>query len=491
MAQVDLSLSRKVQKDSGKAEILIKFYNGSQFCLRAKSEVFINPEFFHYYVDRRMTEKSGVRIPDNVITATMAKAAKAGYVLRSSGEIVTKDRRVKTPEVKEHEKQSERIDGIRKSILDSYENADKDSIKGDWLKLIVERFNHPEKFKPESISKPTFVELVEEYLSKKQFSYDHTKAIKVLVRDVARYQGFVRATDKKRKDFVFDVDKVTREDIEDFFDYLRNERDLSVEYPELFKGLLKDNPIGKRQRSKLVVRGDNTIVKLAKKLKALFVWLYESGKTTNRPFEGIKIGSEKFGTPYYISIDERNKIAETDCGTNALNVQRDIFVFHCFVGCRVGDLIKLTEKNIENGILVYTPHKTKDDDESVQARIPLHPKAVELMKKYKGIDMKGRLFPFISPQKYNVAIKSIFALAGITRNVEVRNPKTGESEIKPINEIASSHLARRTFVGNAYFKVSDPNIICKMSGHVEGSRAFTRYRKIEDSTLKDVINQLG
>lgn len=173
-------------------------------------------------------------------------------------------------------------------------------------------------------------------------------------------------------------------------------------------------------------------------------------------------------------------------------MQRDIFVFQCFVGCRVGDLIKLTEDNVVNGVLVYAPHKTKDEGEqTLQARVPLHPRAVELLEKYKGCAPDGRLFPFITPQKYNEAIKAIFTKVGITRNVVVRNPKTGENEIKPINEIASSHLARRTFVGNAYFKVSDPNIIGKMSGHVEGSKAFSRYRKIEDSTLLDVVNQLG
>lgn len=51
--------------------------------------------------------------------------------------------------------------------------------------------------------------------------------------------------------------------------------------------------------------------------------------------------------------------------------------------------------------------------------------------------------------------------------------------------------ARRTFIGNAYFKVQDPNLIGKMSGHVEGSSAFTRYRKIEDATLKEVIDLMG
>lgn len=158
----------------------------------------------------------------------------------------------------------------------------------------------------------------------------------------------------------------------------------------------------------------------------------------------------------------------------------------------MSDLIKLTERNISDGILTYTPHKTKDDGvQSVQARVPLHPNAAALIEKYRGQDSQGRLFPFISTQKYNDAIKDIFTVADITRSVEVRDSKTGEIELRPINRIASSHLARRTFVGNAYKYVSDPNIIGKMSGHVEGSKAFSRYRNIEDETLADVINRIG
>jgi integrase len=157
------------------------------------------------------------------------------------------------------------------------------------------------------------------------------------------------------------------------------------------------------------------------------------------------------------------------------------------VGCRVGDLMKLTSKNIYDNILIYTPHKTKDDGNNGQARVPLLTKALELIEKYKGFDPEGRLFPFISPQKYNDAIKTIFTRVGITRFVEVRNAKTGEDEIRPINEVASSHLARRTFIGNAYLRVQDPNLIGKMSGHTNGSRAFSRYRNIEDETLKNIV----
>lgn len=111
-------------------------------------------------------------------------------------------------------------------------------------------------------------------------------------------------------------------------DYLRNEKELSEEYPVIFEKLLKQYPIGvKKGQTKLVTRGDNTIVKLTKKLKAFFVWLYESDKTKNRPFDGIKIGSEKFGTPYYISISERNEIAEYDFQAASVWRLREIFLY--------------------------------------------------------------------------------------------------------------------------------------------------------------------
>lgn len=455
MATIYQRLSKRVCTETGMAEILIRLRNGKDYDLMAKSGIFVTANNFR------------------------------------NGEIVVNRRKVGN-DVQYHEYQLKKMNELCVYIMSKVSDTPKEQINSVWFKEVVDRFNHPEKYAPKVEAKKSFYELAEEYLEKKDFSIDHTKAIRVLVRDVARYEGFRRATEDK--DFSFDVDKVTRTDIEDFLDYLRNEKSLSEEYPKIFQKLLKSYPIGvKRGQCKLVVRGDNTLVKLTKKLKAFFVWLYEADKTKNRPFDGIKIGSEKFGTPYYITIEERNAIADFDfSGSKSLEVQRDIFVFQCFVGCRVGDLIKLTEDNIINGVLVYAPHKTKDEgDQTLQARVPLHPKAVELIEKYKGSVPDGRLFPFITPQKYNDAIKEIFTEVGINRNVVIRDPKTGENEIRPINEIASSHLARRTFVGNAYFKVSDPNIIGKMSGHVEGSKAFSRYRKIEDSTLLDIINQIG
>ena len=85
--------------------------------------------------------------------------------------------------------------------------------------------------------------------------------------------------------------------------------------------------------------------------------------------------------------------------------------------------------------------------------------------------------------------------AGIERMVTVRNPVTGKNEQKCIADVASSHLARhlarRTFVGNLYKQVKDPNLVGKLSGHKEGSRAFARYRDIDDDMVREMTDLLG
>ena len=49
-------------------------------------------------------------------------------------------------------------------------------------------------------------------------------------------------------------------------------------------------------------------------------------------------------------------------------------------------------------------------------------------------------------------------------------------------------IASSTFIGNLYKKVKDPNIIASMSGHIEGSKAFARYRQIDDDIKQSVID---
>jgi len=62
---------------------------------------------------------------------------------------------------------------------------------------------------------------------------------------------------------------------------------------------------------------------------------------------------------------------------------------------------------------------------------------------------------------------------------------------RPLYEVASSHTARKTFVGNLYKKVPDPNLIASMSGHSEGSKAFARYRRIDDEMKEKLIETIN
>ena len=51
-------------------------------------------------------------------------------------------------------------------------------------------------------------------------------------------------------------------------------------------------------------------------------------------------------------------------------------------------------------------------------------------------------------------------------------------------------MARRTFIGNIYKKVKDPNLIASLTGHTEGSKAFCRYRDIDTEMKKELVGLL-
>lgn len=512
MSNFDLKLSSRIDETTHRSEILLRFHCGRNIDFRVKSGLYIQQNHFRYFVNRDATSKKGIDIPDKVTSATKEIAEAKGYVLKMYGEVVITERLI-TPDVKYDQEQNKQLEAMQIAIMDAYKQEEKETIDAKWLEKVVYKFHHPDK-RVSSISRrgkrqKSIYDLSEEYLEIKRFSYDHTKAFRVLVRDLARYEAFKNKV--LREKFAWNIDKITRKDIEDFENYLRNEKTLSEKYPKQFESIFEQYPVEinvVHTFTKLQNRGENTIVKLKKKFKAFMQWLYETERTSNRPFDGIKIGTEKYGVPFYLTKEERNLLAEADISAlweglededkklcskfplKTLEVQRDIFVFQCLVGCRVGDLCTLTSKNITDGILEYVPSKTSDEDAPVKPRIPLNPCALKLVAKYNGVDKDGRLFPFISPQKYNDAIKAILMICGITRIVPVRNSTTGETEMKRICDVASSHMARRTFVGAAYKAVRDPNIVGKMSGHVEGSRAFNRYRQIDDDILKQTISEI-
>ena len=154
----------------------------------------------------------------------------------------------------------------------------------------------------------------------------------------------------------------------------------------------------------------------------------------------------------------------------------------------MGDLYKLTRKNLVNGVLEYVQEKTRSHNPRT-IRVPLNGVAKTILEHYKDYD-GDTLLPFISEQKYNQSIKEAFKLAGLDRIVTVLNPLTRESEQKYLYEVATTHMARKTFIGNMYKKVKDPDLVSSVSGHKEGSKAFRRYREIDDEMKQELVHLL-
>ena len=180
-------------------------------------------------------------------------------------------------------------------------------------------------------------------------------------------------------------------------------------------------------------RGKNAVIDYLKALRAFFHWAEERGYSTGQPFRGFAIGTAVYGTPYYLTIEERERIYRTNLSRHpSLDVQKDIFVFQCLVGCRVGDLIRIKKTDVLDDVLTYIPRKTIEERPAV-VRVPLNNTAKEIIRRYDGLAGE-KLLPFISPQKYNEALKKIFLAARITRLVAVLDPLTRKEVKRPLNE---------------------------------------------------------
>jgi len=199
--------------------------------------------------------------------------------------------------------------------------------------------------------------------------------------------------------------------------------------------------------------------------------------------DGYKLPEEVYGKPIYITDAERDIIYNAKLEDEKLNWVRDIFIFQCHVGARIGDLLTFTKANVNNGVLSYVARKTKDN-KPVTISVPLTEVAKEIISKYDLPD--NRLLPFRSSIKYNEYLKELFEKVELTRIVTRPNPTTRESENVRICDIASSHMARRTFIGNKYGKISD-GVITSMTGHVSDSRSLTRYYDVSDELKRKAL----
>ena len=379
------------------------------------------------------------------------------------------------------DKFSDNLHELRKYIRQSYDrDVVKNLVSKEWLISILVKYSKQKNAPAPKEKSVIFEKLFDQFLAEHRMADTRKNQQLVVKKAIMRFELYKQKS--ANKSFRFNVKNLTGASMKELWDFLENEHTISKDYPELYTEV-------EGSQSVVSERSRNTLIGFMKRLKVFFSWCIAKGLISESPLSGFDMPAEKYGTPIYITKEEMHQIYAHDFSDEPhLDRQRDIFIFQCCIGCRVGDLLRLTRNDIINNTLEYIATKTIEENQKTIV-VPLNKTAQEILEKYK--DYEGKyILPFITAQKYNDAIKDIFAKAGITRNVTWLNPLTGKEEKKPINELASSHMARRTFVGNLYKQVLDPNIVASMSGHAEGSRAFSRYREIDREIKANAVNLL-
>lgn len=457
MATIKFRLSNKADKTTGQCEVLVRFFHG-RIDQYGKTNIFVQPQYWN-----------------------------------PTGERVTIPRpRVMTPDAKnliaELTDTNSRLEALKKHINDSFieAGAGKVQLPGSWLADLLQEYNFPKVQESRAV-----LDMMERFIDVRYSSRSN------ILHGRAVWRAFKRFLIFKGYGVELEADQVTDETLREFVEYLRAEHNyfqvttddqgkkqvvfLNTRFKKAFQAV---------PESRLPAeRGQNAINKFLEHLRSFYLWAVDNEMVTTTPFRKYSIPGAVYGTPYYITIEERNDLFNFDFSDNPrLAVQRDIFVFQCVIGCRVSDLRNLTKDSVINGAVEYIPRKTKEGH-PVTVRVPLNSVARTILERYKDT-LGDKLLPCISDQNYNYAIKEVFTLAGLTRPVTILNPTTRQEEKRPLNEVASSHLARRCFIGNLYKQVKDPNLIGKLSGHTEGSKAFARYRDIDEDMRKELVTML-
>jgi site-specific recombinase XerD len=288
---------------------------------------------------------------------------------------------------------------------------------GEWLKNLITEYHHPEIFKlGDNIIDTRLSTQLAEYVERRRVAKTTHYTYHGIIKKVLRYERYQREI-KHHKAFSLRVDTMTGEDLYKFKKFIVNEYEMVAKYPLLYKGL--DHWLVPK-----AVLSENGVYDIFHRIRTVLKWCMRNGIPTQRPFDHFDMQLPVYGTPWYLTLEERDRIFNLDLSDkpNQLNYHRDIFMFQCLVGCRVGDIPRMTRHNIINGALEYIPHKTHETNPRT-VRVPLNEKARIILDRYKN--RTTTLFPYFEDWMYNNSIRELCTTLDLQRQTE--------SEIELVN----------------------------------------------------------
>lgn len=230
---------------------------------------------------------------------------------------------------------------------------------------------------------------------------------------------------------------------------------------------------------------NSTVVHDLKLLQAFFAELENMEEIRISPFRRISAKKRRvimhvmYDDPVFLRAEEFRKVLDTNVPTN-LQWAKDIFVLNCAIGCRISDLLRLTPDKVsvsDDGIpyVHYIPSKTVGKQTTNKEIVtPLIEPAVEIIRRTQLKLMNAN--PNYGRQRYNKTLRHLLEFCGIDRPVNIFNPETCDNESKPLYQVASSKLARKTHID----MLNKVQINYYAAGlHSAGSDAVFRYTSLE------------
>jgi integrase len=229
----------------------------------------------------------------------------------------------------------------------------------------------------------------------------------------------------------------------------------------------------------------NTISKDLRTIKTVCNHAKYNGIITSHQLDKIKTPQHKTDK-IYLTFEELTKIENIDkrrLNDNYDNA-KDWLIISCYTGQRISDFMRFDksliryEKN-KQGILKPFIEFTQVKTNKVMT-VALHPKVIEILDKRNGNFPKP-----ISDPKYNLYIKQVCRIAGITdlikgsRITDINNDDTNEKKAKNNDEVkqfrkevgmykkwelVTSHIGRRSFATNFYGTIPTTYLI-NVTGH--------------------------
>jgi site-specific recombinase XerD len=206
----------------------------------------------------------------------------------------------------------------------------------------------------------------------------------------------------------------------------------------------------------------NGMMKHIQRFKKITNFCIKNNYITKDPFFGFKISFKK-SNRVYVTNNELHTLQNITLNSSLSKV-RDIFLFACYTGLSYIDLYNLSLKNITKGIDNLQWIYVKRQKTNIPSNIPILPVAFSILKKYKKQKNINRIFPMISNQKINKALKEI-------------------SNLCNFNKKLTFHSARHTFATTVTLTNGVPiESVSRMLGH-NNIKTTQIYAQVIDSKI--------